>query len=229
MARLARILDRADELGMVPLLGLFYFGQEPRLHGEPALRRAVRETTDWLLARGDRHVLIEIANEVDVAYYKSDLLKPHRCQELIRLVQEHSAGRSDTPAGRLLVSASMAGGQIPPGHLLAVSDFVLLHGNGVNSPRGLREMVARCRALPEYRGQPILFNEDDHFDFDQPDNNMIAAVSSRAGWGLFDYRMPGEGFDEGYQSPPVNWGISSARKRGFFRLLSEITGEQPQA
>ena len=26
------------------------------------------------------------------------------------------------------------------------------------------------------------------------------------------------------QSVPVDWGISSARKRGFFELLSEITG-----
>jgi len=30
--------------------------------------------------------------------------------------------------------------------------------------------------------------------------------------------------DEGYQSMPANWGISSARKRGFFNLLREMTG-----
>jgi hypothetical protein len=39
--------------------------------------------------------------------------------------------------------------------------------------------------------------------------------------------MKDEGFDEGYQSVPVNWGISSARKRGFFKLLAEITGAKP--
>ncbi len=71
---------------------------------------------------------------------------------------------------------------------------------------------------------PILFNEDDHFDFDKPRNNFIAAVSQYASWGYFDFRMKGEGFDEGYQSVPVNWGISSARKRGFFQLLREMTG-----
>jgi hypothetical protein len=49
-------------------------------------------------------------------------------------------------------------------------------------------------------------------------------VSQHASWGYFDWRMPGEGFDEGYQSVPVNWGISSARKRGFFQLLEEIAG-----
>ena len=41
---------------------------------------------------------------------------------------------------------------------------------------------------------------------------------------FFDFRMNGEGFDDGYQSAPVNWGISSPRKRGFFNLLGEITG-----
>jgi hypothetical protein len=38
--------------------------------------------------------------------------------------------------------------------------------------------------------------------------------------------MKGKGFDEGYQSVPVNWKASSARKGGFFKLLSEITGEK---
>jgi hypothetical protein len=36
--------------------------------------------------------------------------------------------------------------------------------------------------------------------------------------------MKGEEFHDGYQSVPVDWGITSARKRGFFGLLREITG-----
>jgi len=84
-------------------------------------------------------------------------------------------------------------------------------------------MVDECRALAEYRGQPIVFNEDDHFDFDKSDNNMLAALDRHASWGYFDYRMTGEGYDEGYQSVPVNWSISSNRKRGFFELLRRVT------
>jgi hypothetical protein len=38
--------------------------------------------------------------------------------------------------------------------------------------------------------------------------------------------MAGEGFDDGYQSVPVNWGISSARKKGFFDLLAKVTGNE---
>ena len=29
---------------------------------------------------------------------------------------------------------------------------------------------------------------------------------------------------EGYQCPPVNWGINTARKREFFAKVKEITG-----
>jgi hypothetical protein len=36
--------------------------------------------------------------------------------------------------------------------------------------------------------------------------------------------MKGEGFADGYQSVPVDWGINSPRKKGFFAKLREITG-----
>ena len=224
LGRLARILDKADDLGMAPILGLFYFGQDQRLHDEQAVVQAVKSVTDWLIERGDRHVLLEIANEVDVGHYTRDIIRAQRCHELIELVQALSAGRLDTPAGRLLVSTSMRGGTLPPDPTMRVADFVLLHGNSVKDPNRIREMVRQCRANPAFRGQPIVFNEDDHFDFDADDNNMLAAIGEYAGWGYFDYRMVGEGFDEGYQSIPVNWRISSDRKRGFFDLLTRITG-----
>jgi hypothetical protein len=36
--------------------------------------------------------------------------------------------------------------------------------------------------------------------------------------------MSREWFEDGFQSLPVDWTISSARKRGFFGLLKDITG-----
>lgn len=103
------------------------------------------------------------------------------------------------------------------------SDLVLLHGNGVKCPDAIREMVRTVRRDPAYRGQPIVFNEDDHFDFERDDNHFLAATGEHASWGFFDYRKQREGFREGYQSMPCDWGIGSARKRGFFGLLAEIT------
>jgi len=222
--RLARVLDAADDLGMAVILGLFYFGQDGRLRDERAVVSAALATTDWLLAQGYTHVLVEIANEVDVPRYSHAILKAERNHELIAMVQRHSAGRLATPAGRLLVSTSMRGGSLPTAAIIEVADFLLLHGNHVEGPAQIRQMVRDCRAAGAYCGQPILFNEDDHFAFDAPDNHMLAAIGEYAGWGYFDYRMAGEGFAEGYQSVPVDWSIGSERKRGFFRLLAEIAG-----
>jgi hypothetical protein len=226
VARLARILDRADELGMVPIVGLFYFGQDERLADEQAVIRGAENAVDWLLDRGYSNVLVEVANEVNVPRYEHPILCADRCHELIELVKSRSAGKVGNPAGRLLASSSMGGGALPPDSVVAASDFLLLHGNGVEEPARMGEMVRLCRQMDSYRGQPILFNEDDHFDFDQDDNNMLAAVSEYAGWGYFDYRIGDEGFHEGYQSVPVDWTINSNRKRGFFGLLAEMTADR---
>ena len=83
-------------------------------------------------------------------------------------------------------------------------------------------MAAAVRKLKSWRPMPVLFNEDDHFEFDKPDNNFIAAVESYVSWGYFD---PGASdYSDGYQCPPVNWGINTPRKKAFFNLLKEMTG-----
>ncbi|WP_310589842.1 hypothetical protein [Larkinella soli] len=219
--RLRKILDKADELGMVVILGLFYFGQDQFLKDEAAVVRAVDGTAEWLLNEGYRHVLIEINNECDIRY-DHPILQPARVHELIRRVKDKKR-----KGGRLLVGTSFSGGKLPTEKVVRESDFLLLHGNGVSDPARIGEMVRQSRALPGYRPMPIVFNEDDHFDFDQPVNNFRAATAAYASWGFFDYRMKNEGFDEGYQSVPVNWQISSARKKGFFDTLKEITGGLP--
>ena len=221
MQRLARILDKADELGMVAILGVFYFGQDQRLADEAAVTRALDSAIEWVLERGYQNVLIEVNNECNVRY-DHEILQPQRVHELIERVKARTAG-----GRRLLVGTSYGGGKVPEENVVRSSDFLLLHGNGVKDPRRIAEMVRQTRAAPGYRPMPILFNEDDHFDFDQPANNFTAAIGEYASWGYFDFRMQGEGFDEGYQSVPVNWGISSTRKRGFFGLLKEIT-QQPK-
>lgn len=221
LRRLARILDRADSLGMVVILGYFYFGQDERLTDEAAVLRAVDGATDWLFRQGYRNVLVEINNECDVRYDHA-ILKPDRVHELIRRVKSKTVG-----GRRLLVSTSYGGGKIPGEAVVREADFVLVHGNGVGDPARITAMVGQTRALPTYRPMPIVFNEDDHFDFEKPNNNFQAATAAYASWGYFDFRMSGEGFNDGYQSVPVDWGISSPRKQAFFGKLKEITGGLP--
>lgn len=217
MQRLARILDRANVLGMVPIVGIFYFGQDQRVRDETAVKRAVRETVEWLLGRDDRHVLLEINNECNVNRYDHDILKPPRVHELIEMA------KAITRKGRrLLTGTSYGGGFVPLANVVKSSDFLLMHGNGVKAPRRIAQMVDQARAVDGYRPMPILFNEDDHFDFDKPENNMLAAVSRYASWGYFD---PGASdYSDGYQCPPVNWGINTERKKAFFSLVKDMTG-----
>jgi hypothetical protein len=217
LSRMERILDKADELGMVPIVGYFYFGQDQRLRNEEVVNRAAREATNWLLVKGYRNVLVEIANECDNRKYDQPIIKKDRIHELINLA------KSITRNGRrLLVGASFNGGSIPSPNVVEASDFLLLHGNGVKEPERIARMVEATRRVSGYRTMPILFNEDDHFDFDKPVNNMLKAISAYASWGYFD---PGaSNYIDGYQCPPVNWGINTDRKRAFFGLLKEMTG-----
>ena len=217
MKRLEKILDRADQLGMVVILGYFYFGQDERLKDESAVINAVKNVTNWLLDKNYRNILVEVNNESNVRYDHA-ILKPERVDELISLVK--SMNRNGR---RLLVSTSFGGSFIPVDNVLKVNDYVLVHGNSVKDPARIEEMVRIIRAKPDYKGQPIVFNEDDHFDFDKPYNNFIAATKVHASWGYFDYRMKDESFAEGYQSMPADWGINSERKKGFFGLLKKMT------
>lgn len=218
MARLEKILDKADELGMVPIVGLFYFGQDEKLKDEKAVINAVNKTLDWLFKKVYRNILIEINNECNIEY-NHKILQPERVHELIELVRNRKEN-----GYRFYAGTSYGGGFIPLANVVKSSDFILIHGNGVGNPDDITAMVDKTRKVEGYTPKPILFNEDDHFDFEKEHNNFTAAIKKYASWGYFDYRMKDESFEEGYQSVPVDWGINSERKKGFFRLLKEITG-----
>jgi hypothetical protein len=221
--RLEKIIDKADELGMVVILGIFYFGQVEKLSTEADVKRGVVNTCQWILKKKYQNVMIEVNNECDIngissTKYDHEILQEYRVHELIELVKAQKRnGR------RLLVSTSYIGGAIPSDKVLEVSDFVLIHGNSVHQPEKIEEMITIVKSKKSYKGNPVVINEDDHFDFNKPYNNFIAATKHHVSWGYFDYRFKNEDFNEGYQSVPANWKISSNRKKGFFSLLKEMT------
>jgi len=214
--RMERAIAALDRCGMVAILGLFYFGQDHRLRDEAAVLRAVDTAVDWIFDRDLRNVIVEIDNECDIRY-AHPILKPPRVAELIaRVAARTRDGR------RLLVGTSFSGGTVPTDEVIAASDLALIHGNGVEDPRGIADLVAAARRLPSYRPMPIVVNEDDHFAFDAPVNNMQQAIASGASWGYFD---PGRNdYVDGHQSPPTRWDCNTARKRAFFATLREVTG-----
>jgi hypothetical protein len=217
--RLDKILKKADQIGMVIILGYFYFGQDQNLEDEAAILLAVDKATNWLFEKGYRNVLIEINNECDVKAYEHAILKPDRVHELITRVKNIQKN-----GYRYLVGTSYGGGAIPTPGVVKASDFILIHGNGVSNPDRITKMVAATKAVEGYKPMPIVFNEDDHYDFDKENNNMVTAVKAYASWGYFDFRREGDPIEEGYQSVPVDWRISTDRKKAFFNKVKEITG-----
>jgi len=217
MKRLAKVLDKANELGMVAIVGYFYFGQDQRVKDEAAIKRAVVNATNWLLDGGYRNVLVEVDNETNVKAYDHEILKPARVHELIDLVKGmNRRGR------RLLVGTSYGGGTPATANVIKSSDFLLLHGNGADDPNRIRKMVATTRKTDGYRPMPVIINEDDHFRFSEPQNHMMAALEFYVSWGYFE---PGKSnYIDGHQCPPVNWGINTPLKKEFFAKLKEVTG-----
>lgn len=228
--RLKRILDKASELEMVVILGYYYFGQDQVLENEAAVINGVKNATRWVLENGYQNVLVEINNECNVKSYDHEILKADRVHELIDLVKSIKVdGR------RLLVSTSYKGSFVPLESVVSRADFILLHGNGA-SPQKIEKMVAQTKKVKGYKGQPLVFNEDDNYNFSSEKNNFKVAVENYASWGYFDFRRMGkrakkEGVPEeteiqiGFQSVPVDWGINHERKQAFFDYVKEITGK----
>ncbi|MEX2123327.1 MAG: Ig-like domain-containing protein [Woeseia sp.] len=219
LTRLGSIIRKADDLGMVVVLGLFYFGQDDALHSESSVIHATDAATMWILENKWTNVVLEIANESNVGFSHS-ILQPTRVPELIRRVKSISSGAvgAHLPHGRLLVSVSGGGGFVPPSSWLKDADYILLHGNGLG-PSGVTSLVDKVRSRSEYiqKPRPIVFNEDStRLD------NFEAAISRYAAWGYFD--------SDGYQcvysdnSRSLRWSLNAARNSGYWPLVSEITG-----
>jgi hypothetical protein len=224
MNRLARILKRADELGMVAIIGYFYFGQDERLDDEAAVKNAVDQATKWLLTQKWKNVLIEINNECDSNSYSHPVLKPKRVHELIEQVKS-----TKVDGRRLLVSTSYQGGRLPGKQVVDTSDYVLIHGNGVKDIQKMEQLIKKTRQLVGANLKPILNNEDDspwlnkQQGFGEQGNNMIVSIENGVSWGYFDFRKKSEPFEEGFQNPLVDWKIQSERKKQFFQLLKKVT------
>jgi hypothetical protein len=219
LTRLGSIIREADDLGMVVVLGLFYFGQDDALNSESSVIRATDAATKWILENKWTNVVLEIVNESNVGFSHS-ILRPTRVPELIRRVKSISSGAAGThlPHGRLLVSVSGGGGFVPPTSWLTDADYILLHGNGLDAS-GITSLVNTVRSQSAYsqKPRPIVFNEDS-----TKLDNFKAAISRNAAWGYFD----SDGYQCVYSSNQrsLRWSLNAATNSGYWPLVSEIAG-----
>jgi hypothetical protein len=219
MGRLEKILRKADELHMVVIVGLFYFGQDQNLRDEEAIKKAATNAINWLFEKDFRNVLVEVDNECNITHYDHPILKAARVDELITMIKA-----MNREGFRYFVSTSFGGNTVPSPGVVKSADFLLIHGNGVESYEQMQSLIDNTRKVEGYRTMPVVVNEDDHFDFNKDKNNFVASVERHVSWGYFDFRKDGEDFSVGYQTVPVDWGINSGRKKCFFKKVKEITG-----
>jgi hypothetical protein len=240
--RLERVLDCADELGMIVIVGLFYWRHVLKMRGERSVWRAAYQALEFLKDSGHRNLLIEIANETDARFGYECFVPAHAHKMIEKLRADHPEFLYSTS----LVGANLETGRgLPPPSLVASADYVLLHGNGTR-PVELTSAIEAVQAMPAYerRAKPIVINED------SPGiPNMEVAWRSGVSWGYFDQGYGGQGgwsgdayvdyqsrpreriYDllSGFQTPPVNWTINTDLKRAFFSRVAEITGHSETA
>lgn len=229
--RLTRVIQAADEIGMVVIVNAFYWKQARTIEDDKIVFDICERLADWLLKTGYRNIMIDVANESG-GFWKRPVFEPENIHKLIAAMQAVTVdGR------RLLVSSSAGGGDhISSGKWQEIEDFTLPHGNGC-TPERLATKLQRFKESDGYvkRPRPLLVNED---SVALP--NLEAAVQQGASWGFYCQGY-GSGYKDrwmnwrektreekfedlsGYQTLPVNWGINTPIKRAFFDRIKTVT------
>jgi len=181
MARVSRVIESADERGMIIILGLFYQRQDQILEDEDVVRNATINAVKWVQENGYKNVMIEIANEYPHGGFDHKIIKdPYGEAELIGIVHSN--------APELLVSTSGIGDGLFHPKLCEVADFILIHGNGCNP----EEYESKVNELKKY-SKPIVFNEDWCFSDDPRGisdavQKVTTAFKVGASWGIMNER-----------------------------------------
>jgi hypothetical protein len=167
LARVERVIRKADSLGAVVILGLFYFRQDEHLRDEAAVKAGVVNAMKWLRSEGFRNVLVEIANEHQNSMYDHSIIQSDwGMWSLIRLAK--------STAPEFKVSASSWGILSLGQETIDASDFLLVHGNA----HTLSQQVSEITSLKAY-GKPIVMNEDNKT------TAASATVQAGASWGFY--------------------------------------------
>lgn len=200
-ARLDRLIRGADAVGMAVIVSYFYGDQARRLQDGRAVRNAVITASRFLQAGGYTNVIIEIANEYDVAPFQQHPLiyYPEGMATLIELARQASGG--------LPVGCSGKGGSINR-EIAEASDILLIHGNGCTRQR-LYNMISEVRGWGLNR--PIVCNEDS-----QAIGQLNVAYQTHTSWGYYNNMTK--------QEPPADWSITTGEDRFFAHRMARGLG-----
>ena len=220
MGRLDKVLTAAAQNQMVVVVNLFYMAQDQRVTSDAGVAQACTNITRWLTTTGPHapytNVMIDVANEVNntgtdaTQRFDHANLTPSGVPALLDLIRSTSGGT--IPVGTSFLSKST-----PTNKVIAHSDVVFLHGNGLSSST-LASHIATVKGTTAYQShpKPIMVNEDNSAGL----TNLDTAVARHTGWGFFE---AGSGtYTDGFQSIPANWRINDPVKRAFFDALAAM-------
>lgn len=188
LRRLDRLLKACDDRGMIVNLMYFYQGQDEMFDSPDTIHAAARNITDWLIDKGFRNVIIDVANEWDLPGDRWDMGK-YIPENIPRLVADIRARFQKKHADYALpITVSSDGRMNYPASFANFVDVILLHGNG-RTPEQKSRRAADFRAAE----RPVLMNEDDNGRPSLPANLAKEKAScdiffhSGAGWGYMPW------------------------------------------
>lgn len=202
LARLTRLLNAADELGMVVIVSALYCGQIRHLNGAQAVINAVRTTANWLRDGGWKNIIFEPANEYDIDLWKDyPIVKEHQSMVGLLDMARRESG--------LFVGCS-GGGGVLNAEVARASDVILFHGNG--QPRqAMANLIANARKWAP--GKPIVCNEDS-----QAITNLQVCMDHHVSWGYYN------GLTK--QEMATDWRIRKGEDHFFALRIAENVGIQ---
>lgn len=202
-SRLVKIIEAADELGMLVIVSLFYQAQIQYLENDGAILEASKTVCDALKELAYDNIIIEIANEYNIldAHVKDTaLIKGKNMAAWIGKVREWTDGR--------FAVGSSAGGIYADQEVILASDISLVHGNTARRQE-LHDFVRKVRSWkPE---QPVVVNEDSPLF-----THLEVAVEDHFSWGYYNNMTK--------QEPPCDWGITRGEDEYFAQRLSGLIG-----
>lgn len=192
LKRLDRLINAADEIGMIVIVSIFYHGQAKRMKNDITIINGVIAACDFLRSNAYTNVMIEVANEYDIGDFKSHPIinTPIGITGLINLAKKHSDG--------ILVGCSGTGGHINSEVCLA-SDYILIHGNGC-SRQMYYNLIQKARMFSP--DKPVVCNEDS-----QAIGQLDVAFRTNSSWGYYNNLTK--------QEPPANWAVTEGEDRFF--------------
>jgi hypothetical protein len=200
-ARMDRVIRAADALGMVVIVCVLYWAQSLRLRDGRAVAGAVKTAAAFLRENRYTNVIIEVANEYNIAPFAGHPLvhQPEGMACLIDMAREHSGG--------MPVGSSGGGGMADP-EVVAASDIVLVHGNGLS--RGeYDDFIRKVRQwAPD---KPIVCNEDSPCV-----TRVDVALETGTSWGYYNNYTK--------QIPPADHGVTPGEDLFFARRMARAVG-----